>query len=352
MMNKKGDGDSYKYYVWISLVLGFIILVIFVYWVFQEYFSSDEINRESCRQSIILRNILPEADTLIGTISSKESLPLECKTNVVNIKYKNETKLQKDFMNALSDCWYLVGEGKYHFFKTDSKNTQTRCLVCARIHIDSGVADYYKTNKVDLLNAFLRKTSSGKTYWDYFFKGDIQALPFPRIWDNDKFEVLYGGHSIAFWGKGAGETILIFSGIGAGLGTIIPGAGTLVGTGAGAIVSTAFEVMLGIHSVVGSLSNTIFDDTQISPEEREWNGKIFSGPGFIFPRYFDGSRGDLFIIFSNPSTDQQSTSPFMLFVPQQDLDKLNAPLATYGGTGKDDAEYSFVSCSSYESVPM
>jgi hypothetical protein len=76
MANKKGDE---KYYIIISLILGVIILGLSLYMIFNEYFTSEDIDWETCRQSVVLRANLPDRQLATLGVSIKGQYPLKRK---------------------------------------------------------------------------------------------------------------------------------------------------------------------------------------------------------------------------------------------------------------------------------
>ena len=112
--SKKG---AEKYYIIISLILGLIILALALFFIFQEYFTGEEIDWETCRQSVILRETIPRQDAFFQDIAAaREAFPLKCKTEVVNINYKNTTKLGREILETMRSCWALFDDGKGEFF--------------------------------------------------------------------------------------------------------------------------------------------------------------------------------------------------------------------------------------------
>lgn len=205
-MEKRGleKKAQVNWYLIISLILGILILIIAVYWIFQEYFSGDDAGKELCRQSIILRDKAPETSILFKDFSLKEAFPLKCKTDVVNIDYKNTKQAEQEIADALASCWWLLGEGKFKILAHDSSDIQTGCFICARIHIldDEKVKAYYRENStsINLRDTIYLKMSDGKTYYDYLNKGEVSAIPFKTIegstWSKkNEFEVRSGGHT-------------------------------------------------------------------------------------------------------------------------------------------------------------
>lgn len=170
VIGKRGDE---KYYLLISIMLGLIILAISLYFIFQEYFDEDDLNFETCRQSILLRNLGFESDRPITSFleATKDLTPLKCKNDVVNIdaveginmvrnipiKYiaeiivkegdsETRVKMDKDrkifprdvvakvIADKLVQCWYLFEKGEYSLFPPKILDERRDCSVCTRIH--------------------------------------------------------------------------------------------------------------------------------------------------------------------------------------------------------------------------
>ncbi len=139
----KSKHSAEKYYLIVSIILGLILLIIALFWIFQEYFSEDELSRETCRQSIILRGTMPESERILTTDIDKlkSNFPLKCKTEVVEIK--NDESIQgyseladnvmKQIANKMVECWSLVGEGNYHLFPMKYVAERKDCMACSRI---------------------------------------------------------------------------------------------------------------------------------------------------------------------------------------------------------------------------
>ena len=175
MVNKKGD----KYYIMISLILGLIVLSLSLYFIFQEYFNQEMIDQESCRQSVILRGMLPEGEKLgITWISFKDDFPLKCKTQVSTIDYEDTTKAGKLIADTLAQCWYLFGEGEMQIFPAQPARgiipgygLESYCTPCARIHFAPRVKSFYEKNPIDVSAALSKPMTdiSYKTYLEQAF---------------------------------------------------------------------------------------------------------------------------------------------------------------------------------------
>ncbi len=135
-IKKRGDE---KYYIIISLILGLMVLAISLYWIFQEYFNKDQIDWETCRNSVLLRSgNLPNFVKLV-----QEEAPLKCKTQVVTINFRDYDKAGKLIMDTMAQCWYLFGEGKLQLYSSKFLGSSSKCFECARIHFNEDVRDYY-----------------------------------------------------------------------------------------------------------------------------------------------------------------------------------------------------------------
>ncbi len=140
---------SEKYYILISIILGIMILALSLFYIFHEFFTSEELDWESCRQSIVLRNTMPTASRLatVKIEQLKNQFPLKCKTQVINLDWDDKKGSDGDdnykqnidfFIKTIADnmaqCWSLVGEGKYNIFPSNIITQKKNCIICARIH--------------------------------------------------------------------------------------------------------------------------------------------------------------------------------------------------------------------------
>ena len=129
MRNKRG---SEKYYILMSIILGILILSISLYFIFHEYFTSEELDWEICRQSIILRNEVPDS---VGLDQLKSQFPIKCKTQVVEIDYIDNRKYKDHMQELLDSCWWLFGNGNFSIYPRNIVWPEgLHCFVCARIH--------------------------------------------------------------------------------------------------------------------------------------------------------------------------------------------------------------------------
>ena len=257
LYNKRGmDYDIIK-----SLIVGLIVLVIVFYWLFNAYFTAEDIDWEICRESLIMRNSLPEKDLGV-MISTKGGLDLKCKTQVITIDYKNKEKAEKIIGETISSCWYMVGRGGYKVFPGVGgingylKDKATPCIVCSRIHMDSEVREFYseEANRINLKRAL-----------------------------NNKLD----GYDVSIWDY------------------LNPSRGP-----------TAFNYIKGWNDTGFSVDKIL---------DISWSKVYTDKTAFSFPKYFLPERGDLFFAYSEPikegfASDERSIDPYMFFLQEDDLD--------------------------------
>jgi len=149
-MNKKGD---YKYDVALALILGLLIVALVFYFLYAKYFTQEDIDWQTCSQSVSLRsgnfmNIIKEGQ--------EASFPFKCKTEVVEIDFKDYEKAGKLIMNTIAQCkaLFLDQEGDpLALYSVDFIKKKSMCFHCARIHFSDDVKDYYglqyRPNKIE-----------------------------------------------------------------------------------------------------------------------------------------------------------------------------------------------------------
>lgn len=184
-LNKKG---AEKYYILISFILGLIVLGLSLWYIFNEYFNEDDVNWETCRQSIVLRNLAPEFKKASITFTSlKDDFPLKCKTQVVEIEDEDVSEAEEKFVDTLAGCWNLIGNGEYKIFPSSNYRYGSPCLVCARISLDSEVEDFYRKNPIIFQRAL---TSGGKdSAWNYF--ASLDKNPFVYSFSGKPFNMRF-----------------------------------------------------------------------------------------------------------------------------------------------------------------
>lgn len=189
VLNKRGIWRGYI----LTAILGLMVVGIGLYFIFGEYFTQDEIDWESCRQSLILRNGMPEKDLKVHVASTKNTLPIKCGTKTVTIDYKDVERAEKKIAETISSCWYMIGEGKYNMFPGsiwDLGSLDTPCIVCARIHLDKDVREFYTKEGDGLIDIkmALDEPLQGKerSFWEYLNpSGGEKAFMYFNTWTEE-----------------------------------------------------------------------------------------------------------------------------------------------------------------------
>jgi hypothetical protein len=251
---KKAELTS-KYIITILLlVIGFGIVLLFYYglgW-------GSMVDREVCHESVILRATAP--DTFIGT---KDYVPLKCNTRKVCItedffgkgdckefagekyekarisgdKEEKEQKIKMFLAREIADCWTMMGEGKVQIFTRETGET-SNCVICSRIAFDEklkeevgeikGLEKYILTHKVPNKDVsyweFLTRSSRIPSYSSEsdVYSMDEKAIVFMEI----------GKGTLSGWITelaGTGTGCFLGAKVGAAIGSIVPGAGTVAG---------------------------------------------------------------------------------------------------------------------------
>ena len=171
-MNLRGDKQgSEKYYIIISLILGIMVLALVLYFIFNEYFTDETLDLESCRQSIVLRGTIPEDYT--GDIKAK--FPLKCQTQLVLIKDSDKAEASKKISESAASSFFVSGERNVELFPKVAFVVDRNCLVLSRISFSESVKEDFKKDKINLWEYF--KTTefiNKKTYLDYFYSGFVE----------------------------------------------------------------------------------------------------------------------------------------------------------------------------------
>jgi hypothetical protein len=172
-MDKRGD---YKYGILISFIIGILVLGVVLYFIYGEYFSQEEVDWEVCRQSILLRD--GNVNNL-GKSFQEAMFPIKCKTQVINIDFKDSEKAMKLIADTAATCWSVYGEGSANLFPSRldlGREVQQNYFVCARVHFDEEVKDFYEDFDNDNvgvrpLDYFLKMQvpSGGVSYYDYIY---------------------------------------------------------------------------------------------------------------------------------------------------------------------------------------
>ena len=223
--NKDGDVVLEHLVALILAIVGFVVVLILLFSLEFESFQEDEI----CKLSVLSRATSPT--------SAQGLIPLKCTTNKIcitdsvfgkceqfigekNVKTIRLTgsleskakKIEEANVEAMYNCWQMMGEGKLDLFsgvKTGGvlKNLvglgnleakESSCVVCSRVAIDKdfiykkdkdgkfiesvdGVTDDFEevAELVDFNNYLLENTPKGeeKSYWEIMTDSQLRAFP-------------------------------------------------------------------------------------------------------------------------------------------------------------------------------
>ena len=145
MINKRGELTSRQLIIIIILIISFAIIIAF-------FFMLDlggEIDRESCRNSVMMRKTFSILGIKFFSLKCKTqdvcfSMGGDCEEEVdEEIKVSSITKLGEELINLLADCWWMMGEGKVDY---DSKGS---CAICYDVYFDDEIK---KQEKITLVN--------------------------------------------------------------------------------------------------------------------------------------------------------------------------------------------------------
>jgi hypothetical protein len=166
MENKRG---MEKYYIIISLILGLMVLSLSLFFIFNEYFTEDELDWYQCRQSIILRSSLPEADLALLATDTKGAFPLKCRTEVVEIDSAEEPEeVYGKIADAVAEGWYMFGEGEFDFVHRDEWRQESVCMVFARIDYSQGAVDDFNENNLEWFDVYEKWGSYENAFFNFY----------------------------------------------------------------------------------------------------------------------------------------------------------------------------------------
>lgn len=210
-MDKKGD---YKYDLIFSLILGLLIIGLSFYFIFNELFSSEDIDMEVCRQSIQARAVLPDVEEGGITVASfKDSYPLKCRTRVFEIDKNDIVKNRAAGIIAerMAECWALFDSGDSNSFPAEVFKTSS-CVPCVRIGLSEDAKKYLKENEdveINIRDALDERMTKDFSYYTYLENSGKKfsafsfgnAVPFNLLGSEFRIESIDGFSGIVpmFW---------------------------------------------------------------------------------------------------------------------------------------------------------
>jgi hypothetical protein len=186
IFGKKGMEKEY--------IIGGIIIVIIVamafFWIFKSFVFAQEIDWQTCRESVILR--AGDANSDAVKAAQEQLVPFKCKTQVLKIDYQNVSKAMNEIATILARCWYTYGEGKLLIYEDRFRDPRMQ-FICARIYFDNRVVKFYKDNFHGTnFRKYLSdgKMPSGISFSEYIFGQSYDPILANQYSGNDNFNDL------------------------------------------------------------------------------------------------------------------------------------------------------------------
>ncbi len=279
-MNKRGELTSQQIVTIVILIISFAVILLFFYF----FGFKEEVSKESCRNSVMLRGTAVSRGVVNLECETKDiciSMGGQCKNALVKtetIKVRNKAELFEQLSNLMYDCWWQMGEGKVDYVQSgmgfDKDNI---CHICNTISFDEAVKKNkaFKDMKMGEFYKYLktRKVENKDiSYFAYFYGTedldkmrnsileesgksgngvDIFEVPFDLT--QDKKYAIITGESKSGWGKTIAGAIGGAVALGA-IGYFTGGLGylALAGTGGGGIITYAItgDSVTYIHPMI------------------------------------------------------------------------------------------------------
>lgn len=188
-----GKRGSEKYYIIISFILGLLVLGIGLTLIF-DIGKNDNLDFEACRNSIIIRANTPKASFAdLDLLQLKDSYPLKCKTNVINVEEKDVKNIEKIMGDSLAECWALFGNGDSEVFPAGNiASGDSVCVPCARIHFTEEAKQKLVSDNKDI---FVRDILDNRMTQDYSYYSYLRdsGKQFPAFDPASSGEFLFEG---------------------------------------------------------------------------------------------------------------------------------------------------------------
>lgn len=207
---KKGEISSGMLVGIIIVVVTLVILIL----IFINLIEVDNVDRETCKLSSIMRGAIPEGELISQT---KELVKLNCKTKKVcvtteswpskgrceevfgtkekyvtyriekNNREKAELQIMAVLAREMADCWDMLGRGNLGIFARELTFTQTfsvAAVICSRIHFDRTITEDLGIKEVVGFNKYLlthKVPNEEISYFDFLrnaYHGETMSLIF------------------------------------------------------------------------------------------------------------------------------------------------------------------------------
>lgn len=182
-MERRGDISSVQVIGILIALLGFVILLLFLWSAFGDNESLSK--RQACKLSVLTRATAPtSAQSVIALRCSTDKICItnseQCKeffgqegVSVVRLSGSDEDKARKIEeinANALYDCWDMMGRGKLDLFgQAHYTETRSRCVICSRVAISEEIAQNSGIMGLVNFNRYLVENNvpgQSRSYWD------------------------------------------------------------------------------------------------------------------------------------------------------------------------------------------
>lgn len=149
--SKKGDLTANQIITIIILIVSFAVILLFF---FMLNFKGN-IDKESCRNSVIMRSALP-----LGT----KTIQLQCKTqticiyksgdcgnigsDVTSVKATSKSEIASAIADLMYDCNWQMGGGKYDYLPSGWNMEKNYCTICNNIYFDDAIKSDKELNQI------------------------------------------------------------------------------------------------------------------------------------------------------------------------------------------------------------
>ena len=242
--------------------------------------GKESIDRELCRDEVLLKASLKlGGQTLLSHLDNCETDFIEVeRKNIGDKDFVDDYKVHTLLAGEMYDCWYQFERGKKDFLPdVDAWAGDNWCFVCSRFDFDKETSDDLPEIDIDEFNSFLANepiplNNKDQTFYNYFFETSGEASlkdTFSTMkTDEPVYVVFFADKRTDLWKEFwefpdktewaiMGGSCLLGAKIGATIGNIIPGAGTVVGgfigCGAGLVLGSTVEEVVRKTEFVSSL---------------------------------------------------------------------------------------------------
>jgi len=179
--SKKGELTTTQLVTIIVLIVSFVIILFLIF----RLNLGQTTDAEICHNSVILRGQ-----------SKLNSGPLDCKTEYlcisggeecadfsateeIDVDVKNEDGIMMVLADKMAECWWMFGEGKVNYGKTEFIETEAEYAMCSTISFDSSIQKQISEISYSDFYDYLEKAkkSQSQTYLQYLYGvSDVESF--------------------------------------------------------------------------------------------------------------------------------------------------------------------------------